>query len=96
MKKFQVIVKFSMDDDFAALIPSHRTFISYLINKQVIDTYCVSMESYTVWITVNAETKTEVEDYLKQSPLIKYWTYTIEELFVYDGQIFRLPAVQLN
>ena len=96
MKKFQAIIKFSMDENFMSFVPSHRTYINYLINKGVIDIYAVSMESQTCWITLNAETKAEVDHYLTKTPLYKYWTYVIEELFVYDSQQYRLPAVQLN
>ena len=96
MKKFQAIVKFYMDEDFMSLVPSHRTYINYLINKGVIDSYGVSMESHTSWITVNAETKNEVENILEKSPLFKYWDITVEELFVYDSQQYRLPALQFN
>jgi hypothetical protein len=96
MKKFQAIIHFDMDEQFMNLVPPHRTYINYLINKNIIDSYAVSMESQTVWITINAETKAEIDTYLTKSPLYKYWDYTIEELFVYDGQLYRLPTVQLN
>jgi hypothetical protein len=96
MKKFQAIIHFDMDEQFMNLVPPHRTYINYLINKNIIDSYAVSMESQTVWITINAETKAEIDAYLAKSPLYKYWDYTIEELFVYDGQLYRLPTVQLN
>lgn len=96
MKKFIAIIRFTMDNDFMSLVPPHRTYINYLINKNTIDNYAVSMESQTSWITFNASTKREVEELLKKSPLYKYWQYTIEELFVYDGQSYRLPSVQLN
>jgi hypothetical protein len=96
MKKFQAIIHFDMDEQFMNLVPPHRTYINYLINKNIIDSYAVSMESQTVWITINAETKAEIDAYLAKSPLYKYWDYTIEELFVYDGQLYRLPSVQLN
>ena len=96
MKKFQAIVKFEMDDAFMQLVPPHRTYINYLINKNIIDSYAVSMESQTVWITLNADSKTEVDRYLTKSPLYKYWNYEIEELFAYDGQLFRLPSLQFN
>jgi hypothetical protein len=96
MKKFQAIIHFDMDEQFMNLVPPHRTYINYLINKNIIDSYVVSMESQTVWITINAETKAEIDAYLAKSPLYKYWDYTIEELFVYDGQLYRLPTVQLN
>ncbi|HXL58409.1 MAG TPA: hypothetical protein VN958_19235 [Chitinophagaceae bacterium] len=96
MKKFQAIIHFEMDDEFMSFIPPHRTYINYLINKNIIDSYAVSMESQTVWVTINAKTKADADEYLSKSPLNKYWTYKIEELFVYDSQLYRLPAVQLN
>jgi hypothetical protein len=96
MKKFQAIIHFDMDEQFMNLVPPHRTYVNYLINKNIIDSYAVSMETQTVWITINAETKEEVATYLAKSPLHKYWDYTVEELFVYDGQLYRLPTVQLN
>ncbi|MBG9376982.1 hypothetical protein I5907_12120 [Panacibacter sp. DH6] len=96
MKKFQAIIHFDMDEQFMSLVPPHRTYINYLINKNIIDSYVVSMETQTVWITFNAETKEEVSTHLDKSPLKKYWDYSVEELFVYDGQLYRLPSVQLN
>jgi hypothetical protein len=96
MKKYQAIISFEMDEDFMSLVPPHRTYINYLLNKGIIDTYAVSMEVQNSWITINANTKKEVEDILDKSPLSKYWSYEIVELFVYDSQSTRLPAVQLN
>jgi len=96
MKKYQAIIRFEMDEQFMNLVPPHRTYINYLINKNIVDSYVVSMESQTVWITINAESKEEADKVLAKSPLYKYWTYDIEELFVYDGQLYRLPTVQLN
>jgi hypothetical protein len=96
MKKYQAIIHFEMDEQFMNLVPPHRTYINYLINKNVVDSYVVSMESQTVWITINAESKEQADKLLSKSPLYKYWTYDIEELFVYDGQLYRLPTVQLN
>lgn len=96
MKKFQAIIKFYMDEDFTSFIPHHRTYVNYLINKGTIDSYAVSMESQTSWITLNAKSKSEVEEILEKSPLYKYWNFEIEELFVYDSQQFRLPALQFN
>ena len=85
-----------MDDDFMALVPSHRTYIDHLINKGVIDYYVVSMETQRSWITFSAENKAEVKKHLSKSPLHKYWEYEIDELFVVDGNQYRLPGVQLN
>lgn len=96
MKKFQATIHFEMDDEFMSHIPEHREYISSLIRKGVIDQYLVSMETQRVWITFTAEKKEEVEEYLKQSPVYKYWTYEIDELFLIDGQHYRLPALQMN
>ena len=96
MQKYQAIVHFEMDGEFMSLVPAHRTYINSLINKNAIDSYAVSMESQRVWITVNAETKEEVSEMLAGSPLHRYWTIEVEELFVYDSQLYRLPTLQLN
>ena len=96
MKKFQAIINFEMDDDFMSFVPPHRTYINFLLNKGTIDSYAVSMETQQTWITINAASKKEVVDILEKSPLAKYWSYEIVELFVYDSQSTRLPAVQLN
>ena len=95
-KKFIVTITFSMDDQFMTLVPPHRTYINYLINKGIIDSYAVSMESYRSWIMMTTENKEQIKDYLKKSPLYKYWTFEVDELFVYDGQTYRLPALQMN
>jgi diphthamide synthase (EF-2-diphthine--ammonia ligase) len=96
MKKYQVTIRFEMSEEFMELVPEHRTYVNYLINKDVIDQYAVSMETQRVWITMNAKDKQEVEKLLEKSPLHKYWKIEIDELFVLDGQHFRLPAVQPN
>jgi hypothetical protein len=96
MKKYQAIISFEMDEEFMTLVPPHRTYINFLLNKGTIDSYAVSMETLTSWITINANSKKEVKEILEKSPLAKYWTFEIVELFVYDSQSTRLPAVQLN
>lgn len=94
--KYQVTVKFETNDEFMELIPPHRTYINFLINKGTIDHYAVSMETQRAWITLNAENKKEVQKILSKSPLYKFWTCEIDELFVLDGQLYRLPALQPN
>lgn len=78
------------------LIPEHRKHINTLIEELVIDHYAVSMELQTVWITMNAKSKVEIKKLLSPSPLAKYWKIQVSELMVWDGQNYRLPAVQLN
>jgi len=85
-----------MDEAFMTLVPPHRTYINFLINKGTIDSYAVSMETQTCWITIAADSKQAVDRILAKSPLYKYWNYDIEELFVYDTQLYRLPSLQMN
>ena len=96
MNKYQAIISFKMDEEFMSLVPPHRVYVNYLLNKGIIDSYAVSMETQQSWITINAKTKSEAKELLEKSPLNKYWDYQIVELFVYDSQSTRLPAVQLN
>lgn len=96
MLKFHVTIKFEMSDEFMELVPPHRTYINFLINKGTIEHYAVSMETQRSWITLNATNKKEIEKLLKKSPLFKFWTFEIDELFVIDGQHYRLPEVNPN
>ena len=83
-------------DDFLTFVPTHRVYINSLIEKNILDYYTVSMESRKSWMIFNATSKIEVGEYLIKSPLYNYWTVEIDELFVYDGHSYRLPAIQLN
>ena len=85
-----------MSDEFMNLVPEHRTYINMLINKGIIDHYAVSMETQRAWITLNAEDKKDVVKILQKSTLFKFWTFEIDELFVLDGQHYRLPEVNPN
>jgi len=96
LNKYQVTIHFEMDEAFMGFVPPHRVYINALIEKNVIDYYAVSMETQRSWWIINAADKKEVETILKKSPLHKYWTIEIDELFVYDGQTYRMPALQFN
>jgi len=96
MKKYLLTAKFEWTEDMMQLVPEHREIVNSLIDEQVIDHYVVSMETQTVWITMNAKTKREAKSYLSPSPLYKHWKVQVYELMVWDGQNYRLPALQLN
>ncbi len=96
MTKYLAIVEFDWNEEAMKLVQEHREYINTLIDDQVIDHYAVSMEIQTVWITINAENKTEVRKILNKSPFRRFWKLHIHELIVWDGQTYRLPQVQLN
>jgi uncharacterized protein YdaL len=96
MKKYQVTVHFEWNDEMMKIIPEHRKIINAMIEDLVIEHYVVSMETQSVWITINAKNKVQVRKLLSPSPFYKHWKLQINELIVWDGQNYRLPAVQLN
>ncbi len=96
MQKYQVTIEFEMDDEFMSFVPKHRTYIDKMITRNVIEYYSVSMETQRCWMIINASDKKVVEHILQKSPLVKYWTFEIDELFVYDSIHLRLPELNLN
>jgi hypothetical protein len=97
MNKYTVTISFEWSEEFAALVPAHRRYINFLINKGIIDHYAVTLESQRAWITLNAANKEEVVTKMEKSPLFPYFTYMeIDELIVLDGLNYRMPVFQLN
>jgi hypothetical protein len=96
MNLYQAIITFEMDEEFMSFVPEHRKLIEKWIDNGIVESYAVSLESMTSWITFNASSKEQVNTYLKKSPLKKYWTVNIDELFVYDSSSTRLPGLSLN
>jgi hypothetical protein len=96
MPRFQVTIHFELSDEFMALVPDHRAYIEQLISKNIIEHYAVTMETQRAWITFNAADKRQVARLLRKSPLAIYWTYEVDELYVLDGQHYRLPELNYN
>jgi hypothetical protein len=96
MNKYQVTIQFEWNDETLEIVPVHRAYINELIEQQTLDHYAVSMETQTIWITINAESKDAVRDILGQSPFAPFWTLEVNEVVIWDGQNYRLPVLQLN
>jgi hypothetical protein len=79
------------------LIPKHRALIDELILKSIIDSYAISGEAGRGWIIINANNKKEAKNHLMKSPIAKYFfDIEIEQLLVYDSQLYRFPKIMMN
>lgn len=98
MNKYQVSITFPsyLDQDFMSKIPVHRSYISKLIQNEVIDSYAISIERSKGWVVINAESEAKVHEYLAKSPLYRYFNIEIDQLMVYDSRIYRFPKLALN
>ncbi|MFN8354418.1 MAG: hypothetical protein U0Y10_08235 [Spirosomataceae bacterium] len=98
MNKYQVSITFPsyLDQDFMAKIPQHRAYISKLIQSEVIDSYAISLERSKGWIVINADSESNVHEYLSKSPLYRYFNIEIDPLMVYDSRMYRFPKLALN
>lgn len=96
MYKFHVSIFFSISEEFLKLVPKHRGVINDLILKGIIDSYAISAESGKGWVIMNCKSKSEAKIHLERSPLYDYFDLEIEQLLVYDSQMYRFPKVVLN
>jgi hypothetical protein len=95
--KYQAIINFSINEAMSKLVLKHRAIITQLIDAFIIESYTLSLETNTAWIVFNAESKEEVMNYLKRSPMYHLWDHIeIEEIFAYDSYILRWPEPCLN
>jgi len=86
----------NVDEAFLNLVLKHRDVISDLILKGVIDSYAISAEAGRGWITMNAKDKSDIHKQLERSPLYKYFELEIDQLMIYDSQMYRFPKMVLN
>ena len=85
-----------MEEDFFALIPRHRKQVNDLIERGIVNNYTVDQERTKIWILFNASEESEVKAHLKNLPIFPLVKTEIFKLFIADGDIFRLPKVNLN
>jgi hypothetical protein len=96
MKKFQAVLQLLEEADEQQFSHLHSRLTEYLLKRLQLDSYGVNLSSKTIWLTVFATNKLEVEEILKRLPLQKKWLYTVEDFFVFEGENFNLPSSQLN
>ena len=87
----------SFNDDFMALIPRHRAFISRLLDEKVIETYAISSDRSRGWVTLHGDDEAAVRDMVERFPLYAYLHgVEIDELFIFDTVASPFPHINLN
>ncbi|HET9505165.1 MAG TPA: hypothetical protein VFO93_16600 [Hymenobacter sp.] len=87
----------SFDEDFIALIPTHRQFINQLLAERIIESYAISADRSRGWVTLHADDAAEVRAVVEQFPLYRYFgQIEVDELFIFDSAATRFPPISLN
>src|SRR6478735_5832606 len=85
-----------LDAYFWELVPEHREMINNLLIKEVIEIYGVNLERTKGWITINAKDEEEVINTIEAFPIRDYFTYDIDQLFIFDNALGLMPRMVLN
>ncbi|MEO6168160.1 MAG: hypothetical protein ABIO46_12355 [Chitinophagales bacterium] len=85
-----------LDERFWQLIPEHRELVNELLLKEVIETYGVNMERTKGWITLNAKDEEEVASIVESFPISNYYTYDVDQLFIFDNALGLMPKMVYN
>ncbi len=98
MKEYMIIVTLPevFSPRFMSLINDQRKAVSELMNEGVILNYSLSHDRSKLWITLMAESETEVKKHIKRLPLSRYMQSTIVELMFHQSSSFILPEPSLN
>lgn len=85
-----------LDAEFWKLVPEHRELVNDLLVKEVIETYAINIERTKGWITLNAGDEKEAGTIIESFPISNYYTYEIEQLFIFDNALGLMPKMVLN
>lgn len=85
-----------LDEQFWQLISQHREMVNDLLLKEVIETYGVNTARTKGWITLNAHDEAEVSTIVESFPISNYYTYDIDQLFIFDNALGLMPKMVFN
>lgn len=84
------------DEHFFNLIPAHRMLINDLIENGIIQQYTINAARTKGWILFNCKNKNEVLVALHKMPIFRLIKFKIHEIMIADGELYRLPKMNLN
>jgi len=98
MENFMVEISLPeiQDEDFYNLIPAHRRLINNMIENGTIQQYTINATRTKGWILFNCKNKHEVLVVLQKMPIFNLIKFKIHEIMIADGELYRLPKMNLN
>lgn len=84
------------DEEFFNLIPAHRMLINEMIENGLIQHYTINAARTKGWILFNCSNKNEVILALEKMPIFDFIKFKIHGVMITDGELYRLPKLNLN
>ena len=76
-------------------IPRQRMIVDKLFNQGVLITYTLAADRSKLWIVLQAESESELLQYIESLPMTKYCDYNYSEIMFHDSSMF-IPSISLN
>lgn len=84
-----------LEENFWAIIPSHRQHVNELMRDETIVTYAVNEGRSKGWVVLNAQSEEEAIAIVEEFPIRPFVRYEVDELFIFDSMI-GAPKLVLN
>ncbi len=84
------------DDEFLSLIPRQRAMVNSLMNKGIITSYAVSLDSGKLWLMMLAESEQNAEGLISEFPIYRHVTYKINKLTFHNSIGLAIPQFSAN
>jgi muconolactone delta-isomerase len=99
MKKYMIDISLPeiLSDEFLSLIPEQQKVVNEFFKKGLITNYALNAEQTKLWITISANSESEVWETLGKLPLISFMDVNIHELaFHHRAIVTAMPSFSLN
>jgi Muconolactone delta-isomerase len=84
------------DDEFLSLIPRQRAMVNRLMNKGIITSYAVSLDSGRFWMMMLAESEQNADSVVSEFPIYRHVTYKINKLTFHNSIGLAIPQFSAN
>ena len=88
-----VLPSFSME--MQEQIPRQRMMVDKLFNQGVLVSYTLAADRSKLWIVIQAESESELLQYIESLPMTKYCDYNYNEIMFHDSSQY-IPSISLN